>query len=136
MRQAFFSAIGLGERFEPLGVTCHCFIIVDLDGPFFQKKRFVFLAFRQIIEFAIEHDIFRMKGTCHLYGLFYLVRVMRIKQRRIRDEVRNLPAFVGVLENERVVNANAFRQLLRGNFGLAIDHFLGTNAWVAVDIFA
>ena len=128
-------SVGVGELLYAAGHVGHLAVARHVDRPFLAQQRLVVAAFLIEVEAVVDAGAGLVDETRHLHRSGHLRIVARIEVAGIGNETRDLPT-AGILVDEGVVEPQLVGDFLGCALACAVDHGLGADAGVAVDVLA
>ena len=136
MGQADARIVCIHEALEFLGPCSHLSITRHFNAAGLAlQQTLVTLALGEEIERALHLRTGFVQATSHFHCTLDLLRVMRIELAAIGDKARQLPAFFGILGDERTIKPQIARHALSHHLGSAIDDALRPDAGMAIHVF-
>ena len=133
--QAYGRPIGFGVLLHAAGHGGHLMVAGHVDGSLLAQQRLVVTAFLIEIEAVVDAGAGLVDEARHLHCPGHVSVVARIEVAGVGNESRDLPT-AGILVDEGVVESQLVGDFLRRALACAVDHGLGADAGMAVDVLA
>ena len=124
------------EGLQGVGVRGVLGVARDVDGSLLKKEGLIALGLLIEVEGRLHRDAGLVERAGHLHGAGHLSGVVWVEVLAVGDEAGDLPAALGVLVDEGLVDAQLFGRFLSCYLAGAVDEELSANAGMAVDVLA